>query len=196
MKLDYPATGRNGAAIQEVLSTHLPKTGLVLEIASGSGQHGLRFASAFPSIRWQPSDPDPKALASIDAYRADGGPENLLAALHLDVTADTWPIDGADAIFCANMIHIAPWSATLGLFAGARRLLPKGAPMILYGPYRIDGEHTAPSNASFDASLKARDPEWGVRDLGEVAAVGAPDFELEARVEMPANNFSVVFRRR
>lgn len=196
MKLDYPATGRNGEAIQDVLTGRLPEAGLVLEIASGSGQHGVRFATAFPGIRWQPSDPDPEALASIDAYRSDGGPENLLPALHLDVTADVWPIDAADALFCANMIHIAPWSATLGLFAGARRILSPGAPMILYGPYRIDGQHTAPSNEAFDRSLKSRDPEWGVRDLGEVAAVGAPDFELEDRIAMPANNFTVVFRRR
>ncbi|MEQ9499203.1 MAG: DUF938 domain-containing protein [Deltaproteobacteria bacterium] len=195
MKLDYPATGRNGAAIEEVLTGRLPQEGLVLEIASGSGQHGLRFARAYPKLRWQPSDPEDEARASIDAYRTDDGPENLLPAIRLDVTELPWPVERADALFCANMIHIAPWAATEGLFAGAERILPSGAPLILYGPFRIDGAHTAPSNESFDASLKRRNPEWGVRDLAEVTTE-ASAFTLEERLAMPANNFTLVFRRR
>ena len=195
MKLDYPATGRNKGPIQEVLALHLPDEGLVLEIASGSGQHALHFAHAFPNLVWQPSDPEPRARRSIDAYQAEAGLENLRPALALDAIDGTWPIDHADVIYCANMVHIAPWAATVGLFAGAQRILAAGGLLVLYGPYRRGGVHTAPSNAEFDASLKARDPSWGVRDLEQLVALGAPRLVLVQIVEMPANNLTVILKR-
>lgn len=193
MKLDYPATGRNREPILAVLRRVLPTPGTVLEIASGSGQHGAWFTRQEPGWTWQPSDVDPAGLASIAAWQDEGGP-GLRSPVALDVTASDWPVDRADAVFCANMIHISPWEATLGLLAGAARILEPGAPLVLYGPFRIDGQHTAPSNARFDQSLKARDPRWGVRDLAEVTD-HARGFELEERLEMPANNLTVVWRR-
>jgi len=200
MKQRYPATQRNREPILMVLQHDvLPATGLVLEIASGSGEHAVYFAARLPHLTWQPSDPDPALRASIAAWRDDpedgATPPNLRAPLALDVTNSPWPIDHADAIFCANMIHIAPWDATLGLFAGAARVLGAG-PLALYGPFKRDGQHTAPSNESFDASLRARDERWGVRDIDAVAAVAATHgFALRARHSMPANNLLVVFDR-
>lgn len=196
MKLDYPATTRNGAFIQEVLERHLPAEGLVLEVASGSGQHVLRFAEAFQSLEWQPSDPEDEARRSIDAYRADADRPNLRAAVVLDASADEWPVDRADVVLCANMIHIAPWSAAQGLFAGAKRILSERGMLILYGPYKKDGRHTSDSNVAFDESLKRRNPEWGVRDMADVEALGAPELELIEVAPMPANNFMLMFRRR
>lgn len=188
---------RNAGPIAEVLAEILPARGLVLELASGSGEHGLHFAQAFPKLLWQPSDPEPGALRSIEAWRADCGLFNLLPAIPLDVRAAEWPVPGADAILCINMIHISPWSATAGLMRGAGRLLGDGAPLYLYGPYRRDGVETAPSNEAFDESLKARDPEWGLRRLEEVAAEAAGHkLALDRIVEMPANNLSVIFRKR
>ena len=191
-----PATERNRAPVLEVLRRVLPQ-GLVLEVASGTGQHAVAFAEALPGLTWQPSDPDPALRASARAWAATASAAlpNLRDPLDLDAGAADWPIDRADAVVCINMIHIAPWTAALGLFAGAARLLPAGAPLLLYGPFRRDGQHTAPSNAEFDASLKARNPAWGVRDLGAVErAAGA--FTLAEVVEMPANNLTVVLRRR
>ena len=196
MKLDYPATTRNGAFIQEVLERHLPAEGLVLEVASGSGQHVLRFAEAFQNLEWQPSDPEDEARRSIDAYRADADRPNLRAAVVLDASADEWPVDRADVVLCANMIHIAPWSAAQGLFAGAKRILSERGMLILYGPYKKDGRHTSDSNVAFDESLKRRNPEWGVRDMADVEALGAPELELIEVAPMPANNFMLMFRRR
>lgn len=193
MKLDYPATGRNREPILAVLREVLGATASVLEIASGSGQHGAWFTRQEPGWSWQPSDIDPAGLASIAAWRDEGGP-GLRAPVALDVTSDGWPVSDIDAIFCANMIHISPWASTLGLLAGAARHLPPGAPLVLYGPFRIDGQHTSPSNVRFDASLRSRDPSWGVRDLGEVTA-HATGFTYERRVPMPANNFTVIWRR-
>lgn len=191
-----PATERNRGALLEVLRDVLPGEGLVLEVASGTGEHAAWFAPAFPALLWQPSDPDPDARASIDAWgRATGAP-NLRPALALDAAAPGWPVDAAAAILCVNMIHIAPWAAALGLLDGAGRLLGPGGPLILYGPFRRGGAHTAPSNARFDAALRAQDPNWGIRDLDEVAAEAeARGLALDRVFEMPANNLTAVFRR-
>ena len=195
-RLFAPATRRNRDAILAVLERVLPAAGVVLEIASGSGEHAAYFATCLPGLIFQPSDPDPAARASIDAWAAESGGGNLRPALALDAAAASWPIERADAVLCINMIHIAPWRATEGLFAGAARLLGSGGVLFLYGPYRRGGVHTAPSNAAFDADLRARDPQWGVRDLEDVAALGAAaGLGAPEIVPMPANNLSVVFRR-
>ena len=191
-----PAAARNAAPIAEVLRDALPGRGLVLEIASGSGEHAVHFAREFPALSFQPSDPEPAALRSIDAWRAEAGLTNLLPALALDVRAADWPIADADAILCINMIHISPWAATKGLMRGAGRLLAPGALLYLYGPYRQAGVETAPSNEAFDQSLRARDPEWGLRDVEHVVAeAGANGLRLDRIVAMPANNLSVVLRK-
>lgn len=191
-----PATDRNRNPILAVLQRVLPASGTVLEIASGTGQHAQHFAGALPGLTWQPSDPEPGARASIAAWTAHSGLANVLPPLDLDVRREPWGIDRADAIVCINMIHISPWNAAEALFAGAGRLLGPGGVLYLYGPYRRDGAHTAPSNQAFDAQLRATDPEWGVRDMEAVIALGAAQgMTCEAPVPMPANNFSLVFRR-
>lgn len=194
-----PAALRNRDAILGVLRSVLPATGLVLEVASGSGEHALHLAAALPGLVFQPSDAAPAARASIDAWAAGAGLPNLRPALALDAAAAAadWPIARADALLCVNMIHIAPWEAALGLMAGAARLLAApGAPLVLYGPFRRGGAHTAPSNAAFDNSLRAQDPRWGVRDLEAVAeAAAAAGFGPPEVVAMPANNLTLVFRR-
>lgn len=189
-----PATLRNRGAIATILAQLLPETGRVLEVASGSGEHCAYFAEHFPKLEWQPSDPDPDALASIADWCEGLG--NVRPPLALDAAAPVWPVGHADAMLCINMVHISPWAATLGLMAGAGRLLSQGAPLILYGPYREAGVPTAPSNAAFDESLRARDPAWGLRLLDDVvvAAQGA-GLVFERRVAMPANNLIVAFRR-
>ena len=191
-----PAAARNRDPILAALRPRLPAAGLVLEVASGSGEHAIHLAAALPALTFQPSDPDPGARASIDAWAAKAGLANIRPALALDAAAADWPAAAADAVVCINMIHIAPWAACEGLVRGAARLLPAGGPLILYGPYRRDGRHTAPSNAAFDADLRARDPAWGVRDLEAVAALAAGQgFGPPEAVEMPANNLTVIFRR-
>ena len=191
-----PATLRNRDAIVAVLREILPPTGLALEIASGSGEHALHFAAAFPGLDWQPTDPDSAALRSIAAWRADAGHANLRAPLMLDAAADAWPVAHADALLCINMIHISPWEATEGLVAGAARTLSRGAPFYLYGPFLQADAPTAPSNLAFDASLKARDPRWGLRSVEQVTALGrAHGFAPERIVAMPANNLSLVYRK-
>ena len=191
-----PSVARNKDAIAAVLARHLPASGFVLEIASGSGEHAMHFASAFPGLTFQPSDPSEEARDSIQAWRAATPLPNVLPPLDLDVTAQHWPIAHADVLTCINMIHIAPWAATLGLMQGAARLLPKGGILFLYGPYRRHGKHTAPSNAEFDASLRERDPSWGVRDLEAVAAAAtATGFAAPLIEAMPANNFALIFQR-
>ena len=188
-----PATARNRDAILEVLREALPAHGTVLEIASGTGEHAIHFAAALPHLTWQPTDPDGESRASIAAHAAMAGLPNLGPPLGLDVTSADWPVRAADAVVCINMIHIAPWAAAEGLFAGAARL--KAAVLYLYGPFREHGEHTAPSNEAFDGWLKAQDPAWGVRDLEAVAALAASHgFSLARRVAMPANNLSLIFR--
>ena len=219
------ACERNKAPILEVLKRVLPEEGLVLEIGSGTGRHAAHFAPRLPGITWQPSDRDPDSFASIDAWaRQEAGsgesatgnqqeapgeaarpgvpPENkrtpnLLPPIVLDVTGDYWEITEAAAVFSANMIHIAPWDCCLGLLAGAGRVLNSDGVLVLYGPFKREGEHTAPSNESFDHSLRARDPAWGVRDLDAVAdAAAGAGLDLAETVGMPANNLIAVFRRR
>src|SRR5262245_52497786 len=192
-----PATQRNRGPILAVLERVVPARGLVLEIASGTGEHAVAFAQALPALVFQPSDADPDALASIEAWRRHSGLPNVLPPLVLDVHAP-WPLRAVpDAILCSNLIHIAPWSACLALLDGAAAALAPGAPLVLYGPFREERAHTAPSNAEFDASLPERDPRWGVRDQGEVAAeAAARGLDLEEVVAMPANNRTLVLRRR
>jgi SAM-dependent methyltransferase len=195
--LHAPATARNRDPILAVLRRVLPPRGLVLEIASGTGEHVVHFAAELRELTWQPSEVDPIALGSIAVHRTTAGLPNLLAPIELDVSALPWPVPRADAVVSINMIHIAPWSAAEGLMAGSARLLAPGGVLYLYGPFKESSRHTAPSNASFDASLRAGNPEWGVRDLAEVCALASErGFEFIERVAMPANNLSVVFRRR
>lgn len=193
-----PATARNREPIWAVLQRHLPQRGLVVEVASGSGEHVVHFARASgPQIAYQPSDPDAQARASIDAWAAATGLANIRPALALDAAAETWPIASADVVLCINMVHIAPWSAAIGLVRGAARVLPPGGLLYLYGPFRREGRHTAPSNEAFDRDfLRARNPEWGVRDLEAVADLAAAAGFAPPLIEpMPANNLSVLFRR-
>jgi len=189
-----PATQRNREPILAVLRDILPAAGMALEVASGTGEHALAFAAAFPGLTWQPSDPSADARASIAAWCESA--VNVLPPLELDAAAGTWPIARANAVLCINMIHISPWEATEGLMRGAARILTAGEPLYLYGPYRRPGRELEPSNAAFDADLQRRDPRWGLRDLDTVTAcAGANGLELEQVVEMPANNLSVVFRK-
>ncbi len=200
-RLDFPATGRNREAILGVLERLLPSHGAVLEVASGSGQHiayfAERTAAQLPELIWQPSDLDPAHRASTAAWTT--GLANVRPPLALDAT-ETWSFGdhvNLAAILCQNMIHIAPWAAGLGLLANAGRALPAGGLLYLYGPFRIGGRHTADSNAAFDQSLRAQDPSWGVRNLDEVAETALNEgFQLAETVAMPANNLSVVFRRK
>ena len=196
-KRHAPATMRNRDAIAAVLADWLPPAGTVLEVASGSGEHAVHFAAAFPGLFWQPSDPDPAALTSIAAWRAEAGLANIAPPFLLDAAAPLWPVDTADALLCINMVHISPWAATLGLFAGAARILPPGAPLILYGPYVESEVATAPSNLAFDRSLKERNPDWGLRDLDAVRAAAAEaGLAFAERRAMPANNLMLLFHRR
>jgi hypothetical protein len=191
-----PHVARNREPIRDVLKRVLPPLGLVLEIASGSGEHATYFAKELPSLVWQPTDPDAQALLSIAGHRDDAGAANLLAPLRLDVTSAHWPVERADAVMCCNMIHISPWAACEGLMAGAERVLPAGGILYLYGPYKIGGRHTAPSNAEFDAYLRNQNAAWGIRDLDEITALAKRhNFALVETVQMPANNLSVIFRR-
>jgi SAM-dependent methyltransferase len=195
-RLFHPHVARNREPILDVFRRVLPARGLVLEVASGSGEHATFCANALPAISWQPTDIDAKALASIAAFRANAGAPNLLAPLRLDVVSAQWPVERADAIVNCNMIHISPWAACEALIAGAGRILPAGGVLYLYGPYRIDGRHTAPSNAEFDAYLRGQNAAWGIRDLADVTALAARcGFTLAETVPMPANNLSVIFRR-
>jgi len=191
-----PATARNRDPILAVLRQHVPETGLLLEVSAGTGEHAAYFAAAFPGLVWQPTDPDPGARASIAAWARSAKLNTLRPPLDLDAAAEAWPVARADAVLCINMIHIAPWAAGLGLLRGAARILPPGGPLILYGPYKQGGAHTAPSNEAFDAGLRAQDPSWGVRELEVVTAEAASlGFEAPAVVEMPANNLMLIFRR-
>lgn len=197
MRRQSPAAARNRQPILDVLSRHLPAEGLVLEVASGSGQHVVHFAEALPHLLFQPSDPDERARASVDDWVDATGLGNVRRALALDATAPTWPIDRADALVCINMIHIAPWRAAVGLAEGAARTLPAGGMFYLYGPFRRHGWSTAPSNEAFDRDLRASNAAWGLRNLDEVAGLAmAQGFAEPEIVEMPANNFSVIFRKR
>jgi SAM-dependent methyltransferase len=192
-----PSAARNRDPIWVELGPQLPQVGLVLEVASGSGEHTVHFArAAGPSIVFQPSDPDAQARASIDAWVAASGLPNIRPALALDAASDAWPIDNADVVVCINMIHISPWASAAGLVNGASRVLAPGGLLFLYGPYKRGGRHTAPSNEAFDADLRRRNPDWGVRNLEAVAdlAVSA-GFGPPSIAPMPANNLSLLFRR-
>lgn len=192
-----PATLRNRDAIADVLRGHLPASGTVLEIASGSGEHIVHFAQAFPHLVWQPSDCEPAALASIAAWAAQAGASNVLPPLSIDAQQPDWPIGNADAILCINMVHISPWDATLGLFKGCAQVLAEGAPLILYGPYLEQGVETAASNLAFDDSLKARNPAWGLRHIDDMdRAASQHGFARTSRQAMPANNLTLVYRKR
>jgi hypothetical protein len=194
MRRQAPAAARNRQPILDVLRPHLPATGLVLEVASGWGEHTAHFAQALPGLAFQPSDPDAVARASIDDWAASLGLVNVRPAVALDAAAEDWPIARADAVVCINMIHISPWQAAVGLIRGAARLLPAGGPLFLYGPYRRAGVATAPSNLAFDRDLRARNPAWGLRALEDVAALAAAHgFGPPLVTEMPANNLSLVF---
>ena len=193
-KLTHPWPERNKEPILEVFRRVLPSSGTVLELGSGSGQHAAFFAEQLPTLSWIPSDIEPENLASISEWRNETDHPNLFEPIRLDVLADDWGIDSVEVVFSANMVHITPWKCCLGLLDGARRHVTPGGQLILYGPFRIGGEHTAESNAAFDESLRDRDPRWGVRDLEAVRDV-ASGFVLEERVEMPANNQVLIFRR-
>jgi SAM-dependent methyltransferase len=188
-----PSAARNRGPILDVLRRVLPAEGLVLEIASGTGEHVIHFAQHLPGLVWQPSDADADSMASIEAWRAAARLANVRPALALDVLAEPWPVQQADAIVCINMIHISPWTATEALLRGAARTLRPGGVLYLYGPYRRRGRPTAPSNEAFDADLRRRDPEWGLRELEAVAdAAARRGLRLRETVDMPANNLSVV----
>jgi SAM-dependent methyltransferase len=195
LPLTAPAAERNKGPILTVLKSALPTQGLALEIASGTGQHIVHFAQCMPHLTWQPSDPDPELRSSIRAWIAQTGVSNARAPLELDVCRQPWPVDAADAVVCINMIHIAPWAATTALMAGAARLLPATGVLVLYGPYRRGGRHTAASNEGFDRQLQASNPDWGVRDLEAVTkAAASHGLALQDVTTMPANNLCVVFR--
>ena len=195
-RLCSEAAARNRDPILKVLRSVLPSKGLVLEIASGSGEHVVHFASHLPALTFQPTDPSAESRKSVAAWTAAASLSNVLPPLQLDATVLPWPVEQADALICINMIHISPWRATERLFDGARSILPQGAPIYLYGPFKRDGRDTTPSNAQFDVSLRARNPEWGVRDLEAVIACAASaGFAKPDVVEMPANNLSLVLHR-
>ena len=196
MQLHWPAPERNKAPILEVLQRVLPSAGRLLEVASGTGQHAVHFARALPSWSWLPSDIDPHNLASITAHRDQAALPNLEPARSLDVCTEDWQVGELDAIFNANMIHIAPWECSEGLLRGAGRHLRPGGVLVLYGPFRIDGRHTAESNREFDQSLRQRDPRWGVRDLESIVALAqSAGLQHRETIAMPANNQCVVFER-
>lgn len=192
-----PAALRNRDPIAKILGDELPASGLVLEIASGSGEHATYFADRFPALEWQPSDSDEHVRAVMQARFAEHAPANLRQPIGLDAAFGQWPIQHADAVVCINMVHISPWPATIGLFGGATNVLGEGAPLIVYGPFLEDDAETAPSNMDFDASLRARDPRWGLRpreDLDRLA--DRSGFDPARRVAMPANNLLLVYRKR
>nr|WP_237219688.1 DUF938 domain-containing protein [Sphingomonas arenae] len=191
-----PSVARNTTPILEVLADWLPASGRMLEVASGSGEHAVAFARAFPQLEWQPSDPDGMAVESISAWCEEAGCTNLLPPLRLDVRAEDWGVNAADALLAINMVHISPWEASIGLLDGAARLLPSGGPLILYGPWLVKGEPTAPSNLAFDADLRSRNPEWGLRKVEDFRAEGAErGLSLVDQRAMPANNRMLLFRR-
>ncbi|HET9664761.1 MAG TPA: DUF938 domain-containing protein [Burkholderiales bacterium] len=191
-----PAAERNKAPILAVLQRVLPSAGLVLEIGSGTGQHVVHFARALPQLTWQPSDPDPEFRESVSLWLAQSALASVKPPLDIDVCRRPWPVKRADAVTSINMIHVAPQEATPALISGAAGLLSAGGVLFLYGPYRRYGQHTAPSNETFDAQLRARNPEWGLRDIEEVERLAREaGFGACEVIDMPANNFSLVFRR-
>ena len=198
-RLHSPSAARNKDAIRDVLKTLLPTTGRVIEIGCGTGEHSVHFAAVFPELDWLPSDPDAQSRDSASAWIAHAGLANVRAPVNIDVREGAWGVEELapfNAIVSLNMIHIAPWAATLGLFAGAERLLASGGVLFLYGPFMRNGEHTAPSNAAFDVSLKTRDPSWGVRDVADLERLAqSHGLALKSVTDMPANNFALEFRK-
>ena len=195
-RLRAPAAARNREPILEVLRRVLPAQGTVLEIGSGSGEHAVFFAAALPGVTWQPTEPDEMLRRSIVAWTRSSGAVNVKEPLALDVHQARWPVAAADAMLAVNVVHVSPWSAVPALFAGASRLLDTGRPLVLYGPWFRTGEPAAPGNVRFDATLRAHDPAWGVREVAAAAEVAATHgLRLDETVEMPANNLMLVFRR-
>ena len=191
-----PAAERNRGPILEALRRLVPNGARVLEVASGTGQHAAHFAAALPTTRWQPSEADPGALASIAAWAAIEGASNVCEPVVVDAASPDWPVGVFDVLYCSNLVHIAPWSCALGLLRGAGRHLSPGGLLVLYGPFRLDGRHTSESNVAFDRALRARDPRWGVRDLREVEEKAAErGLRFREKVQLPANNLVVVFER-
>jgi len=196
LRLQAPAAQRNRDLIADVLTKWLKPTGLILEIASGSGEHCLRFAERFPGAILQPSDPSPRARKSIDAWAQSSGLGNIKPALDLDASLADWPIQHADAMICINMIHISPWEATLGLFKGAGKYLASGGTLVTYGPYMRGSEHTSEGNRSFDRDLRAENPQWGIRSIETLAETAKNnDLILTDIVDMPSNNFCLIFHK-
>ena len=195
-RFSSPAALRNRDPIADLLRDVLPQNGTVLELASGSGEHVIHFAALFPELVWQPSDPSPEARASVEAWVEAEKLTNVLQPINVDASSETWPISRADAMIAINMIHISPWPATQGLLRHAGRLLPAGGPLILYGPYRRQGQPLVASNVEFDASLRARNPEWGIRLLEDVQSLAEQSgLSLTSVTELPANNLGVGFTR-
>jgi SAM-dependent methyltransferase len=195
-RLSSPAALRNRDPIADLLRHVLPQSGTVLELASGSGEHVIHFANLFPNLIWQPSDPSPEARASIEHWVKADAITNVLPPLDIDASSESWPVERADAMIAINMIHISPWPATQGLLKSAGQLLPTGGVLVLYGPYRREGQPLVPSNVEFDASLRARNPAWGIRLLEDVESVAEQSgLTLTSVTDLPANNLGVVFTR-
>jgi len=195
-RLFYPATERNREPILDVLKTVMPDQGHILELASGSGEHVIHFAGYFKALTWQPSDLEDEALKSIQSWIQHKELSNVHPPLKLNTTEPQWPLETADAILCINMIHISPWQATIGLMDKASKLLPKGGFLYLYGPFRVDGKQTSPSNEAFDGWLKEKDTRFGVRDMAEVESLANQQgLKLNQKIPMPSNNFSLVFHK-
>lgn len=192
-----PAAERNKGPILEVLRDHLPSEGLVLEVACGTGQHACHFAAALPTLEWQPTDPDPAAVETTAARVRSAAMRNLRPPLRMDVHDQPWPVAAFDALVCINLLHISPWSATEALFAGAAAGLAPGGVIVVYGPFRMDGQHTAASNEAFDRQLRRRDARWGVRDVEAVdSEASRQGFTLDGTLPLPANNHCLVWHRR
>lgn len=195
-RLFSPSTMRNKHVILEVFQKYAPISGKILEIACGSGEHTTHFAASNANLTWHPSDIDQSHMESVNAHAMADDLKNIMPAIHLDVTMDSWPVPDLDMIYNANMIHISPWVCTVGIFNGAKRHLNKDGVMMMYGPYKRNGEHTADSNESFDQSLKSRNPEWGIRNIEDVISVAKEnDLILQDLIPMPANNFCVVYKK-
>jgi hypothetical protein len=196
--LQSPSSARNQGPILQLLKDRLPQSGIVVEIAAGAGEHAMWFAEALPHLTWQPTDRDPTALKSIDAWRLSKGLPNLKKPIALDAAyPQDWLIGKADAIVCINMTHIAPWAATVGLLEGAGKILPSGGMLFIYGPFLMEGVETAPSNIGFDIDLRQRNPEWGLRDVRKIQLAASPNqLVLSEIIKMPVNNLSLVFHKR
>lgn len=195
-RLFSPSSMRNKHVILSVFQKHIPLSGNILEIACGSGEHTTHFAASNANLTWHPTDIDETHMESVNAHARADDLKNVMPAVHLNVTSDNWPVPDVGMVYNANMIHISPWECTVGLFKGANRHLKKDGVLMMYGPYKRDGQHTAASNESFDQSLKSRNTQWGIRDIEEVMALAKENnLILQDIIEMPANNFSVIYKK-